>query len=73
MDKAEIAARSYGTIYERIGPIVDPAFLNILNQEQVKSIVLTIARAELSAAAAQAKALQDIVGIVEGVNVQTRS
>jgi hypothetical protein len=70
MEKPEIVARSFGPIHDRIGPIVDPAFLNILNEEQIKTIALTVARAEHTAAVAQAKALEDVVKIVEGVKVQ---
>ena len=72
MEKPELSARYVGPIYERIGPIMDPAFLNILSQEQVKNVALTVARAELSAVTAQAKALQDIVTIMEAVNVKTK-
>jgi hypothetical protein len=72
MEKSELA-RSFGPIHDRIGPIVDPAFLNILNQEQIKNIALTIAKAELNAAVAQAKALEDVVAIVAAVKVQTVS
>jgi hypothetical protein len=70
MGNSEIAARSFGPIHDRIGPIVDPAFLRILNEEQIKNIVLTVARAEHTAALAQAKALEDVVKIVEAVKVQ---
>ena len=73
MDKPELSARFVGPIYDRIGPIVDPAFLNLLNQEQVKNVALTVARAELNAATAQTKALQDIVTIMEAVNVSAKS
>jgi len=69
MGNPEIAARSFGPIHDRIGPIVDPAFLKILNEEQIKNIVLTVARAEHTAVLAQAKALEDVVKIVEGVKV----
>ena len=71
MEKPEIAARPFGPIHDRIGPIVDPAFLRILNEEQIKNIVLTVAKAEHSAVLAQANALEAVVKIVEAVKVQT--
>ena len=70
MEKPEIATRSFGPIHDRIGPIFDSAFLKILNEEQIKTIALTVAKAEHAAAVVQAKALEDIVQIVEAVNVQ---
>ena len=74
MDGVETsAARFIGTIHDRIGPIADSAFLNILSQEQVKNIAVTIAKAELNTVNAQAKALQDIIGIMEATNVQAKS
>jgi hypothetical protein len=72
MERPEIEARaSLGPIHDRIGPIFDKAFLKILNEEQLKNIVLTVARAEHTAVLAQAKALEEVVKIVEGVKVQT--
>ncbi|MGD0008362.1 MAG: hypothetical protein ABSE93_07455 [Terriglobia bacterium] len=71
MDKPESAASAFGPIHDRIGPIADPAFLQMLNEGQIKSIVLTVARAEYTAVLAQAKALEDVVKIVEGVEVQS--
>jgi len=62
-----------GPISDRIGPIVDSAFLNLLSQEQVKTVALTIAKAQLNVATAQAKAFQDIVSMIESVTVQTKS
>jgi hypothetical protein len=70
MEKPELAARPFGPIYDRIGPIVDPAFLKILNEEQLKSIVLTVAKAEHAAVMVHAQALQDVVNIVEKVQVR---
>ena len=70
MEKPEIATRSFGPIHDRIGPIFDSAFLKILNEEQIKAVALTIAKAELAAAVAQTKALEDIVKTVEAVKVQ---
>jgi hypothetical protein len=70
MEKPEIATRSFGPIHDRIGPIFDTAFLKILNEEQIKTITLTVAKAELAAAVAQAKALEEIVKTVEAVKVQ---
>ena len=55
---------------DRIGPIFDSAFLKILNEEQIKTVALTIAKAELAAAVAQTKALEDIVKTVEAAKVQ---
>jgi hypothetical protein len=71
MEKPEIVARPFGPIHDRIGPIVDPAFLKILNEEQIKNIVLTVARAEHAAVMAQEKALAEIVKTVEAVKVNT--
>jgi hypothetical protein len=71
MEKPEIVARQFGPIYDRIGPIVDPAFLKILNEEQIKNIVLTVAKAEQAAVMAQATALAEIVKTVEAVKVHT--
>jgi len=62
-----------GPISDRIGPIVDSAFLNLLSQEQVKTVALTIAKAQLNVATAQAKAFQDIVSMIESVTVQAKS
>jgi hypothetical protein len=67
MEKPEIVSRPFGPIHDRIGPIVDPAFLKILNEEQIRQIVLTVAKAEYAAAMAQAQAVGDVVKIVEGV------
>ena len=71
MDKAEFVNRSFGPIHDRIGPIVDPAFLKILGEEQIKNIMLTVAKAEHAAAVAQAQALQEVVNIVEKVQVRS--
>ncbi len=62
-----------GSIHDRIGPIMDSAFLNLLSQEQVKAVALTIAKGQLNVATAQAKAFQDIVTTIESINVQTKS
>ncbi len=70
MEKPEIATRPFGPIHDRIGPIFDSAFLKILNEEQIKNIVLTVAKAEHAAVMVQAKALEDVVKIVEAVKVQ---
>lgn len=70
MDRAEIAPRPFGPIHDRIGPIVDPAFLKILSEEQIRQIVLTVAKAEHAAMMAQTKALEDVVRIVEAVKVR---
>jgi hypothetical protein len=62
-----------GSISDRIGPIMDSAFLNLLSQEQVKTVALTIARGQLNVAVAQAKAFEDIVTTIESIDVQTKS
>ena len=62
-----------GSIHDRIGPIMDSAFLNLLSQEQVQAVALTIARGQLNVATAQAKAFQDIVTMIESVKIQTKS
>jgi hypothetical protein len=67
MEKPEFSTRPFGPIHDRIGPIVDPAFLKILSEEQIKNIVLTVARAEHTAVMAHAKALEEVVKIVEAV------
>jgi hypothetical protein len=46
-------------IFHRIGPIFDPAYLKTLNPEMIKEITAIGIRAELSAAQAYAKALQE--------------
>ena len=73
MEKPELVNRSFGPIHDRIGPIVDPAFLKILSEEQIKNIVVTVAKAEHAAAVVQTKALEDVVKIVEAVRIQTQS
>ncbi len=65
MEKAELSTRPFGPIYDKIGPIVDPAFLKILGDEQIKNIVVTIVKAEHAAVMAQAKALEEVVKIAE--------
>ena len=71
MERPENVSSAFGPIHSRIGPIVDPAFLKILNEEQIKHVVLTIAKAEQAAVAAQARALDEIVKTIEGAKVQT--
>lgn len=72
MEKPEVVSRAFGPIHDRIGPIVDPAFLKILNEDQIKNIVLTVAKAEHAAVMVHAKALEDVVRIVEGVKSSGR-
>ena len=57
-------------IYNRIGPIVDRAYLGLLNEEQLHQITLTSVRAELSAAREYTKALEDVLKTVESVKFQ---
>ncbi len=65
MEKPEAATRAFGPIHDRIGPIVDPAFLKILGDEQIKNIVVALVRAEHAAVVAQAKALDEVMKIAE--------
>ncbi len=62
-----------GSIHDRIGPIMDSAFLNLLSHEQVQAVALTIAKGQLNVATAQAKAFQDIVTMIESVRIQSKS
>lgn len=56
-------------ILDRIGPIVDPAFLRVIDIEIVKEITIIGARAELAAAQTYLKAVQEIVNVVEKAKV----
>jgi hypothetical protein len=70
MEKPELASRAFGPIHDKIGPIVDPAFLKIINEEQIRQIMVTVAKAEHTAVLAHAKALEDVVKIVESVKIR---
>lgn len=70
MDKSELSARPFGPIHDRIGPIVDPAFLKILSEDQIRQVALTVAKAEHAAAVAQATALGEVVKIVESAKTR---
>jgi hypothetical protein len=69
MEKPEVAARVVGPIHDRIGPIVDPAFLKILSEQQMKEVVVTLAKAEHENVVAQAQALQKVITALEGMKV----
>lgn len=57
-------------IHSRIGPIVDKAYLGLLNEEQLQQIAVTSIRAELAAAREYTKALEDVLKTVESVKFQ---
>jgi hypothetical protein len=69
MPNPEIAAGATHTqasfIFNRIGPIADWAYLKNIDPEIVKEITLISARAELTAAQTYAKAVEDVVKVVE--------
>ncbi len=71
MGLPEIKPRPFGPIYDRIGPIFDPAFLKIISEEQIKHVVLTVVKAEHAALVAQTKAMEEVMKTVESVRVQT--
>ncbi len=61
----------FGPIHDRIGPIVDPAFLRILDEEQIKNIVVTVLKAEHTAMVTRVQALEKVLKIAEGAKVQS--
>jgi len=56
-------------IFNRIGPIADWAYLKNIDPELVKEITLISARAELAAAQTYAKAVEDVVKVMEKAKV----
>jgi len=73
MSNPETAALSAHTqpsfVFNRIGPIADWAYLKNIDPEMVKEITLISARAELTAAQAYTKAVEEVVRVVEKANV----
>ncbi len=69
MEIPELKPRAFGPIYDRIGPIFDPAFLRIISEEQVKHVVVTIVKGEHAALVAQTKALEEVMKTLEQVKV----
>ncbi|MGA3318527.1 MAG: hypothetical protein ABSC64_19090 [Candidatus Korobacteraceae bacterium] len=57
-------------ISSRFGPIMDSAFLKLLNEEQLQQITLTAVRAELATAREYTKALEEVLKTVESVKFQ---
>ncbi len=69
MPNPEMPAMSAHTqasfIFNRIGPIADWAYLKNIDPEIVKEITVISARAELAAAQTYARAVEDVVKVIE--------
>lgn len=70
MDKTELAVSRFGPIHDRIGPIFDSAYLKLIDEEQIRQITLITAKAELAIAQQHAKAMEEVVKIVEVTKVK---
>ena len=69
MSSPEVATASLHTqssfIFNRIGPIVDSAYLKNIDPELVKEITLISVRAEVAAAQTYVKAVEEVLKVVE--------
>lgn len=69
MPNPEIATASLHTqpsfIFNRIGPIVDWAYLKNIDPEIVKEITLISTRAELAAAQTYVRAVDEVLKVIE--------
>ena len=52
-------------IATRIGPIIDPKFLNLIPQEKLKDIIIIQLRAQVNAMNEEINAVEQIVNVVQ--------
>ena len=56
-------------IADRIGPIFDPKFLNLIPQEKLKDIIIIQLNAQVNAMQEEIKAVEQIVAVVKGTKL----